>query len=536
MLCPRMTGQEESSTLKEGSFSHKIEMGDHLIRWTNMALWPVQVHAICLESDKESITLVDFGLTSSKKRQEKDEEEIGDDEEKKEPNFNGSNEYHHDPLMEAVKKYQHEIVGPKRIKIVTIRTEKELKKWHKVEYGKKVGNGFWKLFQRGSQKDENDEKGKVGSEPSITGKKAERKKMHHGNDDLTLFQKSKTKSTQASLLITPTNEPHKWKSANSCDGIYSMRQTSLLDCDETLVKNEIDVKENIKPCPTQSLGEISTEPIGKKAIQSGISEEAKCSLVENRQTTVKYNTIPESQAEWKVSTEDSSSTISRKVVTDKTVIHTRSLLDEEASLSHDEPEISENGETIPPSLQEERSIPKSDPANMVLSRVRYLLNNPGVLPPHNIFHANSECIAVWCKTGRWSTIQASIFLHTTAAGNLKSAISVSAVAASATATTTSTALVTTTTPMWGPLGWMGLTTSTTQAVTTTSTVGFLSLHPWLIPVLAGYGAIAVGAPMVLLAQAKKRWERTTQRLTDDFWEWADHDVYVEAIQSWSKIL
>jgi len=515
-------------------------MGDHLIRWTNMALWPVQVHAICLESDKESITLVDFGLTSSKKRQEKDEEEFDDNEEKKEPNSNGSSESHHDSLMEAVKKYQHEILGPKRIKIVTIRTEKELKKWHKVEYGKKVGNGFWKLFQRGSQKDENDEKGKVESEPIIIGRKTERTQMSHSDDKkavtLTLLQKSKTKSTQASLLITPTDEPHKWKSANSSDDIYSMRHTSLLDCDETLVKNEIDVKENIKPCLTHSFEEISTELSGPKAIQSGMSEEAKCSLVENREKTVKYKTLAENQAGLKILAEDSSSTISRKVLTDKTVIHTSSLLDEEASLSHDEPEIKGNAETLPPSLQEERSIPKSDPTIMVLSRVRYLLNNPDVLPPHNIFHANSECIAVWCKTGRWSTIQASIFLHTTAAGNLKSAISVSAVAASATATTTSTALVTTTTPMWGPLGWMGLTTSTTQAVTTTSTVGFLSLHPWLIPVLAGYGAIAVGAPIVLLAQAKKRWERTTQRLTDDFWEWADHDVYVEAIQSWSKIL
>ena len=124
-------------------------------------------------------------------------------------------------------------------------------------------------------------------------------------------------------------------------------------------------------------------------------------------------------------------------------------------------------------------------------------------------------------------MQASILLHSTAAGNLKSAITLAGVAATATTTTTTT----TTVPAWGIAGWLGFTTTST----TTTTVGFLSLHPWLIPVLAGYGIVAVGTPMVLLHQARKRWEEITQKLTDGFWDWADSDVYVEAIQSWSGL-
>ena len=173
------------------------------------------------------------------------------------------------------------------------------------------------------------------------------------------------------------------------------------------------------------------------------------------------------------------------------------------------------------------SLPKSDPTIIVLARVRYLLTNPQVLPPHNVFHSNSECIAVWCKTGRWSTLQASIFLHSTAAGNLKSAVTLAATAATATTTVSTTS----TAPAWGIAGWLGLTTTSTS----TATVGFLSLHPWLVPLLAGYGIVAVGTPVVLLMKAKKRWEEVTQTLTDGFWEWADSDIYVEAIQSWSDL-
>lgn len=164
-------------------------------------------------------------------------------------------------------------------------------------------------------------------------------------------------------------------------------------------------------------------------------------------------------------------------------------------------------------------LPKSDPTHIVLSRVRYILNNPQDLPPHHIFYSNSECIAVFCKVGRWSTLQASIFFYSTAAGNLKTAILSSTGVAAATTTVT--------VPASGIAGWFGM--------TTTTTVSLLSVQPWLIPVLAGYGLIAVGTPIVLAQRAKMKWEQTTQFLNDRFWGSADGTVYVEAIKSWSNI-
>ncbi len=50
------------------------------------------------------------------------------------------------------------------------------------------------------------------------------------------------------------------------------------------------------------------------------------------------------------------------------------------------------------------ALPASDPEHLVLSRVRFLLNNPQELPPHHILFSNSECIAVWCKTGEFMTM------------------------------------------------------------------------------------------------------------------------------------
>jgi hypothetical protein len=216
--------------------------------------------------------------------------------------------------------------------------------------------------------------------------------------------------------------------------------------------------------------------------------------------------------------------------------------------SQEESKLGQESET----QQKVPSLPKSDPEHLVLSRVRYLLNNPQELPPHHILFSNSECIAVWCKTGefcilcmftiffstrtcelwammthvenlcelgRWSTLQASIFLYSTAAGNLKTMILSSTGAAAATTTVTL--------PAGGIAGWFGM--------TTTTTVSLLSVQPWLIPVLAGYGLIAVGTPIILAIKAKERWEAATTKLNDAFWGNAESDVYVEAIKSWSNL-
>jgi hypothetical protein len=42
---------------------------------------------------------------------------------------------------------------------------------------------------------------------------------------------------------------------------------------------------------------------------------------------------------------------------------------------------------------------------VVRKRVEFLLKNPRVLPSYSLVECNCECVAVWCKTGRWTTLQ-----------------------------------------------------------------------------------------------------------------------------------
>lgn len=114
-----------------------------------------------------------------------------------------------------------------------------------------------------------------------------------------------------------------------------------------------------------------------------------------------------------------------------------------------------------------------------------------ILPPYHIINSNSECIAVWCKTGRWSTLQASVFLHSTAIGHAKSA--------------------------------------------TALTLGIAATNPWLIPAFATVGVAAVGTPWLLLKVANDKWNEATVSLTERFWMQAPNEVIVECIEKWSNI-
>ena len=54
---------------------------------------------------------------------------------------------------------------------------------------------------------------------------------------------------------------------------------------------------------------------------------------------------------------------------------------------------------------------KADVPGLVLARVKFLLENPGVLPPFHRMAANAECAAVWCRIGRFITLQGSSILQ-----------------------------------------------------------------------------------------------------------------------------
>jgi hypothetical protein len=159
----------------------------------------------------------------------------------------------------------------------------------------------------------------------------------------------------------------------------------------------------------------------------------------------------------------------------------------------------------------------SDPPGLVLSRVSYLLDHAEQLPDYHFLRANCECVAVWCKTGAWATLQASSFLHLTAAGQIKSASTLAAYAATQQVTVPAAGL-------WGYLGF-------------TTKVSLLSTQPYLLPAIAGYGLVTVGGPIWMLARCKQAWNRTTEELNASFWENAidQPDVFVECITEWSQL-
>jgi len=165
--------------------------------------------------------------------------------------------------------------------------------------------------------------------------------------------------------------------------------------------------------------------------------------------------------------------------------------------SHDQFENEESslkpGDGAPEHLEKGKvpKLPKSDPPKLVLARAKFLMNNEADIPSHHAFFSNSECIAVWCKTGRWSTLQTAIFLHGTAIGNAKSAFLL-----------------------------MG---------------SIAAVAPWLVPALAPVGIAAVGGPWLYLSKCKERWELYTQTLNDMFWAQAEPCLFVEAINQWSNL-
>ncbi len=139
----------------------------------------------------------------------------------------------------------------------------------------------------------------------------------------------------------------------------------------------------------------------------------------------------------------------------------------------------------------ERELPKSDSVKLVLSRTHFILEHEDLLPPYHVFYSNSECIAVWCKTGRWSTLQAAVYLVSSSVGFGKSA--------------------------------------------TMLTLTVAAAHAVLVPALAVGGLAVVGAPLLFLKSAKEQWNLITIDLTEKFWMQADPDVFVEAIEYWSGV-
>lgn len=348
---------------RSGEYGHGLVEGDHVIRWKMLGyLYPIQIHGIVLSAGPDIVTLVDFGLTSVKCY-----DKVGKFDEEAEIKVNKYNKTH------------------RRMNVITLAEEQEIKKWTKVRYGGEV---------------------------------------------------------------------------------------------EIKVHNKLKDGRNIDGGGTNN----ASVPPGL-----GIEEE------DEKEEVV--NEIQPSSSRWLCSS-------SRETADKKTP--KKSML----------------------------KLPSSDPSKLVLARLRFLLeygeevfppppskdqleqknNLPTLLPPHHLLYANSECIAVWVKTGHWSTLQGSIFLHSSTVGNAKQTATLAMFLSAQTATV----------PASGLWGWLGGTT----------TVSLFTAQPWVVPALIGGGMVYIGIPTMLLWKAKGRWSETEKKLNDGFWSAADNETIVELVRHW----
>ena len=255
----------------------------------------------------------------------------------------------------------------------------------------------------------------------------------------------------------------------------------------TTSTNEEDLKSTaVVEAPTRTTTEDETTT-QSEAVQQGEAAAVAATPVMNPAMAKLMN-------QRKEETEKEAASSSSNKLTDlltKGLFGKKSSTGTAGSTPADEKDAYASGETTAAS-KKKLDLPTADPPKLVLARTRWLLKHgESVLPPYHAFHSNSECIAVFCKTGYWRNIQADVFLHSTAIGNAKT---------------------------------MGV-----------ATMGVAASVPLLAPVIAGLGIGMVAAPWLVLSSAKKQATDITQKMTDQFWAQAEPEVFLECIEHWSKL-
>lgn len=152
------------------------------------------------------------------------------------------------------------------------------------------------------------------------------------------------------------------------------------------------------------------------------------------------------------------------------------------------------------------TVAASDSPEVVLSRVNFLIMQSerhdkntfrsSVLPKYHVIFANCECVAMWCKTGRWSTLQGASLLTGVTYGSTTMALG--RAGAGAAAVVGSAAEVAAVSE-----GVMGV----VSGPSITSLAGF---QPWMLTAMTAY----LGGCTATLLLARSRWNTTTKQLNE----------------------
>lgn len=136
-----------SETSKE-DYCHDFERGDHVIRWTNILIYPVQVHGIVLSAGAEIVTIVDFGASTAKSQKNNEATESQELEE--------MIDQEDQAMVQACEEHRKEHLGADRIHIITLTDEKEINRWKKVNYGEELKKQKdWRWWKNGEENEKN---------------------------------------------------------------------------------------------------------------------------------------------------------------------------------------------------------------------------------------------------------------------------------------------------------------------------------------------------------------------------------------------
>jgi len=522
----------------EPSSKPKFEAGDHVIRWKLLkaVLYPIQIHGIVLSVEVvqgevddagnacHKVVIADFGYTKSQSYEDdgktkkkkglnmnvnkmmqsyynlnKTDKEVR----QRKPLFNDLSVKtgpdrerldikHKSHLGDAVpsehetetsgtnnpsiddEKLKHNSSG-KRFRVICLTEPKQIKKWSKINYGS--------IFSSD---------GKIAKMKSWLSKSL--KKIHDIDNDNTMHLK---------------DDPNRDTSCTN-DNLKDMMSPTALNSKETpRIRKDADVQEKIPPMVDEdghqstTLAQLMTEankierrnrsrrrfsPRKSSANTNMNALSATHALSKNSFNKFTKSLFGGSSRKGSFKEEDSPYSL-------LSVGCESSEYEGDNKCTPNSPSVHPPATESPP--EQRQKLPKSDPRKIVLARTKYILaqqdlpESESTLPPYHVLYSNSECLAVWCKTGTFSTLQAAVFLHSTAVGNAKSTVAL------------------------------------TAAVSAT--------QPWLIPFVGIYGIVAIGMPYYLLKRCHVKWKEGEASLTDGFWSTADPIVFVEAIEKWSGL-
>eukprot|EP00980_Cylindrotheca_fusiformis_P004401 scaffold932_cov149-Cylindrotheca_fusiformis.AAC.4 len=479
------TTTKASETIEEAVEEVKkeqLEPGDHVTRWEMLPIaWPIQVHGIVLNVHEGTVVLVDFGLSAPP---------VDKATKKASTSPTSPTSSSEEATISNTKKVEHAIrnfkIGGKkpeknRLNINVLSNPKDIAKWKRVNYesGWFGGGGSKK---NSKSKSNNKKKSNSNDEDGTSPTKAQRTKQWFSK--MATSVKEKTRPGLDSLKEKATSmrgalHNHHQQQTES-DNISTTSSTGAAtetpipvteeeeDDDDVTSVNNNQEKKMIQPSESQD-SSTSLHPSTSMVSEGGSS------------TTSDFSERPMMNSRMKELMQKKQEERPPKTMNPAMAKIMKKKKDEELSLFE-----SKKKKSL-------AKLPKSDPVKLVLARTHWLLQHgESILPPYHAFSSNSECMAVFCKTGRWNTLQADVFLHSTAIGNAKT---------------------------------MGATT-----------IAVAASAPMLAPAVAVAGIAAVASPWLYLNKQKNKAVDSQQRLTDEFWAQAEPEVFVACIQAWSKDL